>query len=31
MGSGRVHVFLVSIMEMDQAAFVCAGVRSLRK
>ncbi len=31
MNGGRVHVVLVSIMEMDQAAFVCAGVSSLRK
>jgi len=31
MNGGRIHVVLVSIMEMDQAAFVCAGVSSLRK
>jgi hypothetical protein len=31
MDGARVHVVLVSIMEMDQAGFVCAGMSSLRK
>lgn len=31
MNGGRVHVVLVSIMEMSQAAFVCADVSPLRK